>query len=83
MSMYIEFKLPNGAAGQAAAHYNSKIRLFIAEWAAKHHIHDYTFAIVDKYRLQCRLAQEQDYTVFALTWNTDKHRMMPQPKIVR
>ena len=80
--MYIEFKLPTGSAGQAAAHYNSKIRLYIAEWAAKHNIHDYKFAIVDRYRLRCILAKEQDYTMFALTWHTDKHRMMPEPKII-
>jgi hypothetical protein len=36
--MYIEFQLPNGSAGQAAAHTLLVIRKQVVEWATKHSV---------------------------------------------
>jgi len=68
--MYIEFSLPNGSAGQAAAHANRIISLALAKWAEKYDI-AYTSKIV-KYIKRVTFEQDEHYSLFAMTWNPDK-----------
>jgi hypothetical protein len=79
--MYIEFQLPNGAAGQAAAHANHVLNYFLHEWSdrynipynTKHHKH-YKRITFDK---------DDHYSLFALTWNPDeKYHFLNKWRIV-
>jgi len=64
--MYIEFQLPNGSAGQAAAHSLLAIRKDLVEWAIKHNV-KYTEKL-HKLKLKVTLPTVEDYTFFGLTW---------------
>lgn len=65
--MYIEFQLPTGAGGMAAAHAAHIIRKEIAEWADKHQVTYKTKAV--KYTLRLCLESDQSYTHFQLSWD--------------
>lgn len=79
--MYIEFKLPNGSAGQAAAHYNKRIRQSILEWLEANNITDYDIRprLGNNYYLAFTLSKEEQYTLFLLAWNEPN---LPEPKLV-
>lgn len=64
--MYIEFQLPNGSAGQAAAHTLLCIRKDLADWSIKHNVR-YTEKL-HKLTLKVTLPSNEDYTFFGLTW---------------
>ena len=68
--MYIEFSLPNGSAGQAAAHSSHIINKHLREWSDRYNI-PYT---VKNIKLFKRVTFEDDahYSLFAMTWNPDK-----------
>lgn len=79
--MYIEFKLPNGSAGQAAAYTRKRIEHSILEWLARNRITDYDIRThpYDSYRLAFTLSKEQYYTLFLLAWNEPT---LPTPRMV-
>lgn len=64
--MYIEFSLPNGAAGQAAAYSLRAIRKELEDWSLKHNI-PYNEKL-NKYIFKVTLADPEHYTFFGLTW---------------
>ena len=68
--MYIEFTLPTGAAGQAAAHSNMVINNALREWSNKYDI-PYSTKIV-KYTKRVTFNNDEHYSLFAMTWNVDK-----------
>jgi hypothetical protein len=63
--MYIEFRLPGGAAaGVALAHINIDIDNWVRKFDVKYHktkIYKYTYRLC--------LASNRDYNYFALTWD--------------
>jgi 2-oxoglutarate dehydrogenase complex dehydrogenase (E1) component-like enzyme len=66
----IEFGLPNGSAGQAAAHTSSHLRRRLTQWAEQHNVKlDYSTSNHD-YRFWQRVtfSKESDLTLFALSW---------------
>lgn len=70
--MYIQFKLPAGAGGMTALHASNYIRKRMRAWAELHNI-----KITSEhtgYRMTFKLANERDYTLFALSWSTDPSR---------
>jgi len=68
--VYIEFQLPNGSAGQAAAHANRIITLALHDWSDKYNI-PYNVKNV-KYFKRVTFDQDEHYSFFAMTWNPDK-----------
>ena len=68
--MYIEFSLPTGAGGQAAAHANMIINNHLVEWSQKYQI-PYNTKIV-KYKKRVTFDADESYSLFALTWNTEQ-----------
>ena len=68
--MYIEFSLPNGSAGQAAAHSNRMITMALHEWSTKYDIPFNTKTI--KYIKRVTFENDEHYSFFAMTWNPDK-----------
>lgn len=68
--MYIEFSLPHGSAGQAAAHANRIITLALAAWAEKYNILYATK--LHKYMRRVTFDNDAHYSLFAITWNPDK-----------
>lgn len=64
--MYIEFSLPNGSAGQAAAHSLIVIRKQLVEWSIQHNI-PYNEKL-SKYILKVTFEDPNHYTFFGLTW---------------
>ena len=68
--MYIQFSLPSGAAGQAAAHANRIITLALHEWANKY---DIQFSVKNvKYFKRVTFDDDAHYSLFAMTWNPDR-----------
>ena len=67
--MYIEFQLPQGAGGMAAAHALGRIRDKLHNWAAKYQV-DYRTKIF-KYTLRVTFDSDDSYTLFRLTWVVD------------
>ena len=68
--MYIRFKLPSGAGGMAALHASYYIRKRMQQWAESHNV-----KITSEhtgYRMTFVLGREQDYTLFALSWQPIK-----------
>lgn len=69
--MQIEFGLPTGAGGMAAAHSAGTLSKQIKNWARQHNItviiesdrHDY------RHWLVVTFSRPKDYTLFALSWN--------------
>ena len=68
--MYIEFSLPNGSAGQAAAHSLIIIRKALVTWAEKYNIY-YTEKTI-KYSHRVAFDDDAHYSLFAMTWNPDR-----------
>lgn len=68
--MYIEFQLPTGSAGQAAAHANRIITLALHEWGERYQISHNSKII--KYIKRVTFELDEHYTVFSMTWNPDK-----------
>lgn len=66
--MYIEFRLPSGAAGQAAGWAVWHIKNAVEEWSKKHQI-PYSQKTV-KYTHRVCLNRPEDYTLFFLTWES-------------
>lgn len=64
--MYIEFKLPSGAGGMAAAHALGILRDELYNWAAKYEVEFKTK--VFKYTLRVTFDSDDLYTLFGLTW---------------
>ena len=64
--MYIEFTLPHGSAGQAAAHSLLLIRRQLVDWSIQHNI-PYKEKLV-KYVLKVTFDDPNNYTFFGLTW---------------
>ena len=69
----IEFGLPNGASGQAAAHHSARLRKSITKWAEERGV-DLRYSVGHrKYRhwLTVEFNKESDLTLFVLSWNGD------------
>lgn len=64
--MYIEFTLPKGSAGQAAAFVNNLLNKHLHEWADKYSI-AYTKKI-HKYTVRITFDDDELYSFFAMTW---------------
>lgn len=69
--MYIEFWLPSGAGGMAAAHATGVIRKEIESWASKYNM-VYRTKVV-KYTLRLSFNSDQDYVHFQLSWNPSSY----------
>jgi hypothetical protein len=69
--MYIEFWLPSGAGGMAAAHAIKLIKKEIEAWASKYNVTYRTKAV--KYTFRLSFNDERDYVHFQLSWNPDNH----------
>jgi hypothetical protein len=77
----IEFGLPNGAGGQAAAHSSVKLRKHLTKWADQRRVdlalstvnHDY------RYWIRVTFRGEQDLTLFALSWQGES--FMPWQRV--
>lgn len=65
--MYLEFKLPNGAAGQAAAFANRILTQELHAWSDKYKI-PYNSKIF-KYTKRVTFDDDATYSFFAMTWN--------------
>lgn len=65
--MYIEFQLPAGAGGMAAAMVLGKIRTELTLWSEQHGI-EYTQKTV-KYTHRVCFSKPEEYTFFLTTWN--------------
>jgi len=68
--MYIEFSLPNGSAGQAAAHSLLSIRKTLVTWGQKYNV-PYSEKTI-KYTHRVTFDDDAHYSLFAMTWNPDK-----------
>ena len=68
--MYIEFSLPQGAAGQAAMHASHIITRALHEWSDRYNI-PYNVKNV-KYFKRITFDDDAHYSLFAMTWNLDK-----------
>ena len=64
--MHVEFRLPSGAGGQAAHYSCSTLNRELARWRDLYGF-QYT-TTVTYYKLTVLFADEQAYTVFALSW---------------
>ena len=65
--MYIEFSLPQGAAGQAALHANHIINRALHEWSDRYEI-PYNVKNI-KYFKRITFDDDSSYAFFAMTWN--------------
>ena len=68
--MYIEFSLPHGAAGQAAAHASYIINRALHEWSDRYDI-PYNVKNI-KYFKRITFDDDAHYAFFAMTWNPDR-----------
>lgn len=68
--MYIEFSLPQGAAGQAAIHANHIINQALHNWSDRYNI-PYNVKNI-KYFKRITFDDDTHYSLFAMTWNLDK-----------
>jgi hypothetical protein len=67
--MYIEFTLPSGAGGMAAAHTGAYIEKALKKWSDRYGI-PYNKKI-HKYTLRVTFDSDDTYTFFGLTWVPD------------
>ena len=72
--MYIEFTLPRGASGHAAAHFNSILNKELHTWSDRYNIPYNTK--IHKYTKRITFDDNNTYSFFAITWNpeTEKFR---------
>jgi hypothetical protein len=68
--MYIEFRLPQGAGGQAALHANNIINAELHKWSDRYDI-PYNVKNVKEFK-RVTFDDEAQYAFFAMTWNVDK-----------
>ena len=68
--MYIEFSLPQAAAGQAAIHANHIINGELHAWSDRHNI-PYNVKNI-KYFKRITFDDDAHYSFFAMTWNPGK-----------
>lgn len=68
--MYIEFQLPQGAAGWAAQHALHQIKQEIAAWSIRYGI-PYTQKTV-KYTHRLAFDNQANFTLFSMTWPSDE-----------
>ena len=68
--MHIEFKLPTGAGGQAAAYVNTLLDRELREWCQQHSI-QYTKQILH-YKVIVTFDRAEAYTLFVLSWHYAK-----------
>lgn len=66
--MIIEFRLPNGAGGMAAGHASAQLKKKIKVWAEQHNNPVYNAGVAMPYRYHLTFEDEQNYTLFALTF---------------
>lgn len=64
--------MPTGAGGQSALYFNTVLDQHLAQWSMRYSI-KYTKTLT-YYKAWIWLPEEQDYTVFALTWQFDSPR---------
>ena len=64
--MYIEFTLPKGAGGHAAAYVNSLLNKELHAWADQYNISYNTKTV--KYTKRITFDDNETYSFFALTW---------------
>jgi hypothetical protein len=64
--MYLEFRLPTGAGGQAAAHANYLLCEKLVRWSERHGVPMRRKTI--KYTLRVTFDDERFYSFFATTW---------------
>ena len=68
--MHIEFTLPNGAGGMAAAYRAHRLTTQVNEWAKLHNIQVKKYN-APTYRLCFEFGKASDYTLFALAWTVN------------
>jgi hypothetical protein len=68
--MYIEFSLPHGSAGQAAAHASYIITQALHTWSDRYEI-PYNVKNI-KYFKRITFDDDAHYSLFAMTWDPDK-----------
>ena len=66
--MYIEFSLPSGAGGMAAAYTASAIKNHLAAWSEKYDVEILAIKAV-RYGLRVTFKDPKYYDFFALTWD--------------
>lgn len=64
--MHVEFRLPSGAGGQAAHYSCTVLNQTLTQWRNLYGF-EYTTSIT-YYKLSVHFADEQAYTMFALSW---------------
>ena len=64
--MYIEFTLPKGSGGQAAAFVNNLLNKHLHEWADKYNIA--YLKKIHKYTIRITFDEDRHYSLFAMTW---------------
>lgn len=69
---YIEFRLPSGAGGMAAAHYHQRIKKIVTEWADQNNYSIDNWTLVKQHQpyLCISFNSEAAYTLFALTFDS-------------
>lgn len=80
--MHIEFKLPNGSAGQAAAHYANRLENSISQWAEDNNV-DYKIDTVRRehnYYTVLTMFNDSDFTLFSISYSEPN---LPEPILVR
>ena len=70
--MYIEFTLPTGAGGQAAAYVNGLLNRELHAWSDQYGIPYNTKTV--KYTKRITFDQEETYSFFAMTWNPKEEK---------
>lgn len=68
--MQIDFGLPNGAGGMAAAHSAAKLKKDLAQWQEHYNIALCIRSSTHSHRhwIQVEFYNDRDFTLFALTW---------------
>jgi hypothetical protein len=65
--LYIEFSLPTGASGMAAAHAHRRLALMLDAWSQRYGVKHQSKS--HKYTVRVTFDDDQSYALFALTWN--------------
>ena len=72
--MYIEFRLPTGAGGQAAQYTNGVLTRNLQEWSERQGI---PFnKKIHKWTVRVTFDRDEHYSVFALTWNPKSRQLL-------
>ena len=73
--MYIEFSLPSGAGGMAAAYTASAIKNHLAAWSEKYDVEILAIKAV-RYGLRVTFKDPKYYDFFALTWDPQTNNQL-------